>query len=372
VSGVSGLFTSEFYGHVSAHLAPDGHFVQWLQLYEMSPQTAGSILRAFSAVFPVYRAYLTNNFDVVLVARNDAKMPELQPAALDGMQQLQGHLLRVGLTSASMVAALDAGRGNAIQLLANSFRSPPNSDFFPYVDHHAAGDRFRRDTARQLFALREAPVPLLDFAPDAKPMTNPIAVATRHMPDYVSFMAAGQQGLRYLQGQRLTPEDMAQFSWLQLEYAAVRAWAGSCNFPAGTGAPWQAMVRVAASINPAVPAKDASAWWTSVATRCRNTLSAPQRAWVDLFAATGARDADASGRRADSVLAIDTQFTQETRAYAALASVAGNTSALRRDHASDVLKTQAAKLRHDQLDMPWFRYLNQSLTIRAKPPAAQP
>ena len=371
VSGVSGLFTTEFYGHVAAHLAPDGHFVQWLQLYEMSPQTAGSILRAFSAVFPIYRAYLTNNFDVVLVARNDAKMPELQAAALDGMQQMQQHLVRVGMTSASMVAALDAGRGNAIQLLANSFGAPPNSDFFPYVDHHAAGDRFRGETARQLFTLRESPVPLLDFAPDTKPITTPVGATTRQMPDHVAFMAAGQQGLRYLQGLRLTPEEMVQVAPLHLEYAAVRAWVANCKFPAETGLPWQAMVRVAGSINPAVPAADASGWWTSVATRCRGALSAPQRAWVDLFTATGARNADLSGRHADVVLALDTQLTYESRAYATVASVAGHSSALRREHASDVLRTQAVKLRPDQLELPWFRYLNHSLTIRAKA-AAQP
>jgi hypothetical protein len=34
-----------------------------------------------------------------------------------------------------------------------------------------------------------------------------------------------------------------------------------------------------------------------------------------------------------------------------------------------VLKEQAAKLGPDELQLPWFRYLNHSLTIRAKSPA---
>ncbi|RYY63603.1 MAG: spermidine synthase, partial [Comamonadaceae bacterium] len=70
VSGVAGLFTVEFYQHVSDHLAPDGHFVQWLHLYEAGPELAGSIIRAFSTVFPEFRAYATNDSDIALVARH--------------------------------------------------------------------------------------------------------------------------------------------------------------------------------------------------------------------------------------------------------------------------------------------------------------
>ena len=52
---------------------------------------------------------------------------------------------------------------HAIRLLARSHRSPPNSDYFPYVDQRAAGDRFRNATARAIFALRESSIPMLDF-----------------------------------------------------------------------------------------------------------------------------------------------------------------------------------------------------------------
>src|SRR5678816_2175100 len=35
VSGVSGLFTSEFYSRVKGYLTPNGIFAQWLHLYEI-------------------------------------------------------------------------------------------------------------------------------------------------------------------------------------------------------------------------------------------------------------------------------------------------------------------------------------------------
>src|SRR5688572_7850679 len=46
VSGVSGLFTKEFYARVRQHLAQDGIFAQWLQLYEMNDELVRSVLAA--------------------------------------------------------------------------------------------------------------------------------------------------------------------------------------------------------------------------------------------------------------------------------------------------------------------------------------
>lgn len=370
VSGVSGLFTREFYGHVSDHLADDGHFVQWLHLYEASPELVSSILRAFSSVFPVYRAYLTNYADVVLVARNDTKMPELHGDALDAMPRLQQHLLGLGITSTDVLAAHEAGRGNAIQMLADTYRAPPNSDFFPYVDHRAAADRFRHDNARLVFGLRQAPVPFLEFKTGAAAHAGQVHAATSAMPRHVQSLAAGYQALRYLQGQELSPADRAHLQGLELDVVTVRGWAASCRFPSGTGVAWGAVVRVASSVNPAVSAASASGWWKSVAARCGRSLAADQRAWIDLFAAVGARDADAASRLADKVLATDRELTLENRAYATLASVSGHISATRLGKASAVLKEQNRQLDAQQLETAWFRYLAYALLVRETP--AQP
>lgn len=367
VSGVSGLFTQEFYGHVSAHLAPDGLFVQWLHVYEASPELVGSILRAFSHVFPTYRAYITNSADVVLVARNDDKLPELDAEALDAMPRLQQYLLPLGIGSSAVLAAHEAGRGNAIQLLADSYRSPPNSDFFPYVDHRAARDRYGRESARLLFSLREAPVPLLEFKQGAPADAGHVHIAAPKMPRQLHAMASGYQGLRYLQGQKLTAREAEQTSAMALDYAAVRGWVTDCRFPAGTGGAWEAVVRVAGKVNPAVSADAARGWWKSVAARCAAALSPAQRAWVDLFAAVGARDGDASARAADKVLALDAGLTAENRAYATLASVSGHIAATRRTRASEVLKLQSRQLHPEQLEAAWFRYLAFALLIREAP-----
>lgn len=370
VSGVAGLFTQEFYRHVATHLAADGHFVQWLHLYEASPEMVGSVLRAFSDVFPFFRAYATNDADLVLVARNDGRFPELQSGALDGMPGLQQHLLHIGINSAGVLAAHDTGRANAIRLLANSFPSPVNSDYFPFVDHRAARDRFRKENASVVFKLRLAPVPLLDLAQGAPAYAGQVDAAAVHMPMQVRTLAAGHQGLRYLKGQPLDAAQARLISADAVDYAAVRGWAADCRFPGGTGAAWGAMVTVASNLNGAVSAPMAGGWWKSVGSRCRGALSPAQRAWVDLFAAVGERDGDAASRLADRVLALDTDLPAGSRSYATLASVAGHLRANRREEASKVLQEQRALMPPGAVETPWFRYLAYSLLVRPK--AVQP
>ena len=48
VSGVSNLFTAEFYAQVADRLSPEGVFGQWLHLYEM---TDDLLLTVFSAMY---------------------------------------------------------------------------------------------------------------------------------------------------------------------------------------------------------------------------------------------------------------------------------------------------------------------------------
>jgi spermidine synthase len=71
VSGVSGLFTVEFYDRVRRQLAPHGVFGQWLHLYELSDGLVTSVLAAIDSIFPAYEVYFTSNSDILVVAAND-------------------------------------------------------------------------------------------------------------------------------------------------------------------------------------------------------------------------------------------------------------------------------------------------------------
>lgn len=367
VSGVASLFTVEFYAHVANHLAEGGHFVQWLQLYEAGPEMAASILRAFTLVFPEFSAYATNTGDMVLIARRDGRLPVLSGAALDGMPGLQKNLLELGIDSTAMLAAHETGRGSAIKLLADSFAVPPNSDYQPYVDNHAASDRFQGKIASLLFDLRNAPVPLLEVGRPPLAHVGEVRSATQWMPPHVVSLASGWHGHRYLRGERLEAGEMAYLSHRAVDYALVRQWLSQCKLPEGTGDAWAAMVRVAADVNRALPAEAATAYWREAEQRCGAGLAPAQRAWLQLFAATGSRKAVDMYRKGEQVLALDHALVPETRAYAALAAAAGGLFSNQRPRADVLLQEQLALLPPHHVAAPWFRYLH--FATLAKGPA---
>lgn len=372
VSGVSALFSVEFYNHMARHLEPDGHLVQWLHLYEASPEMVASIVRAFSMVFPEFRAYAANPLDIVLVARNDGRMPELQPGALDAMPLLKRQLRKLGIDSPGMLAAHEAGRANTIKLLANSHGVPANTDYFPYVDNRAAQDRFQRKVADNLFSLPQAPVPLLEFAGGAPAYAGQLTHASPSMPQLVRRYAASAHGLRYLQGRELAPQELQYLGYVA-DYALVRSWFADCRLPAGTGAVWIPVVSVASELNPGLSPAAAGGYWRAIAQGpCRKAMTPAQRAWVDLFAATGSRDAKAAASHARQVLALDRELTPPARAYATLAGVAGEIATGRRQEAALLLDQQRRHLRPAQMEAPWFRYLTFSLAVRSMAPGTAP
>src|SRR5689334_3941232 len=69
VSGVASLFSQEFYKRVNQHLADDGVFVQWVQLYEIDLNIVASIMKAVSSQFSDYTVVSLTDFDIVILAR---------------------------------------------------------------------------------------------------------------------------------------------------------------------------------------------------------------------------------------------------------------------------------------------------------------
>jgi spermidine synthase len=72
ITGVSNLFTVDYWRLARARLADDGVFCQWAQLYEMSSKNVKIILRSFAEVFPYTYVFSAEDLssDVILVATN--------------------------------------------------------------------------------------------------------------------------------------------------------------------------------------------------------------------------------------------------------------------------------------------------------------
>ncbi len=67
MSGVSLLFTREFFQLAAARLGPDGVLCQWLHLYQVSPQDVRTLIGTLTDVFP-HAAAVVDGSDLLLVA----------------------------------------------------------------------------------------------------------------------------------------------------------------------------------------------------------------------------------------------------------------------------------------------------------------
>ena len=145
VSGVAGLFTTEFYRRVRSHLAPGGVFGQWLHLYELDDSLATTVLAALDRNFPAYEIFFTSNADVLIVASNDRELsaPDWQVTKLPGIAK---DLRRaIALTPEALEATRLAGRQLFHPYLVG--HATPNSDYRPVLDLGAERTRFLKENA---------------------------------------------------------------------------------------------------------------------------------------------------------------------------------------------------------------------------------
>lgn len=153
VSGVSGLFTDEFYHRVRQYLAPQGVFGQWLHLYEIDDALVLSVVRAVHRNFPAYRIYLTMDVDILIVASNDSLLPQPDWSVLQ-YPMIAADLRRFRLvTPEALESTLLATRAS----LAPALRSwgAVNSDFHPVLDLSTERTRFRKIAATGFMELTE-------------------------------------------------------------------------------------------------------------------------------------------------------------------------------------------------------------------------
>jgi spermidine synthase len=145
VSGVSGLFTSEFYSRIRGYLSEDGIFGQWLQVYELDDALVLSVLAGIHQNFRSYEIYLAPNSDLLVVASNRATMPAPDWSVF-GYPDLQSDLCRfLPVTPEALNGLHLVGRNELAPLLESM--SQPNSDYYPVLDLGAERRRFRRDHA---------------------------------------------------------------------------------------------------------------------------------------------------------------------------------------------------------------------------------
>ncbi len=265
VSGVSGLFTQEFYQRVTPYLAPGGIFGQWLHAYELSDALVLSVLAALDRAFADYRVYAVSSHDILVVAVAEGTVPEpdWSVARLDGIAEdlCHFHPLRPADLDATLLA--DKAGLQAVLTAVSS----PNSDFYPVLDLGAEQARFTQRSASGIMALDGGVVPL--GLAEGGPVLG---------PDSVRVTALGS-----VEG----PRQRALAAWLRWY-----AWGAGRNDPSPVGGDEAARFRHAGFRQALEAGEPPTSWgqWALAFAAVSEDLHAGTRRWADerFFAAVEA------------------------------------------------------------------------------------
>ena len=159
VSGVSGLFTAEFYSRVKRYMAPGAVLGQWLHTYELTDDLVLTVLGAIHKNFSDYRIYSVNSADllIVAVAEGQVKDPDWGVFSFPEVRQDLCHFHPVEPADLDMM--LLTSKPALAPLLDHT--TVINSDFFPVLDLGAESSRFLGRSASAVNGIFKG---LYDFA----------------------------------------------------------------------------------------------------------------------------------------------------------------------------------------------------------------
>ncbi|TAK44605.1 MAG: spermidine synthase [Betaproteobacteria bacterium] len=344
VSGVSSLFTREFYQRIRTHLAPGGLLVQWFQLYEIDAALLASVMRALGEAFPHYAVFAPSDHDLLIVA-GAAPLPLPPQARVFEEPGLARELFGVHVVSIGDLDARYLGNRATLEPLFASYDVPANSDFYPLLDLHAARHRFLERSAADVVGMLNAGVPVLELIEPARARrpVNPLHRGAQSF-DRIENTRLARYARDVLLGARM-PEPRNVPPSLQKDLELVKLRLLECHAPRDFDVWLNAMLHVAKAVNPYLAAGEAGEIWQRIAAApCYRELHEFQRRWIALAQAVALRDAVRMAALAAELLATQTELHSENREFLLLAGMSGYLAARAPQQALALWQAQADKL----------------------------
>ena len=323
VSGVSSLFTREFYRRIRKHLNEGGLLVQWIQLYEIDASLVATVIGALGAEFPHYAVFAPSDYDLLIVA-GDAPLPlEAQPRVFEH-PGIAKELWTVHVLTAGDLDARYLGSRATLEPLFASYGMPANSDYAPVLDLNAARHRFTEKTAGDLVALLNAELPLLELIERerSRRAVNPLFRGAYAFERVENTRLAWYARDFLLRARHPLPEAIPKELQKDLELLKLRLI--ECREPRELDVWLHSAIRVAKVLNPYLAPDDVAPVWTRMmGSACYAGLADFQRRWLALFQAVGARNAPRMAELAAPLVASEQQMIVDAREYLLLAALAG-------------------------------------------------
>ena len=335
VSGVSSLFTSEFYRLARRYLAPGGVLVQWFQMYEIDASLVASVLRALGENFPDYAIYAATGSDLLIVA-GEAQTLARPLADVTAMPGVGRDLRRVHVGSIGELEMRRLGGKRSLAPMFLTYGAPANSDYYPYLDLHAAKYRFLHESADELTGLLGYPIPVVAMLEGRKDYVG--AESQVNGEEYLEALGLTRRA-RYARDfllRSIPPEPVAIPRPFQKDLELARARLIDCRDAAERSDIWfHSLYQLARTFNPMLSAADAGPVWDRIErSPCSSPLGADKREWIDLMKAVGRRDAPRMAQLADALLAKTSDLPTGHRQYLIAAAMTGHLAQGKRAEAS--------------------------------------
>ena len=344
VSGVSSLFTREFYRRIRGHLAAGGMLVQWFQLYEIDASLVASVMGALGEEFPHYAVFAASDHDVLIMAA-EAPLPLPPKAEVFEQPGLAKALWTVHVLTAGDLDARYLGNRATLEPLFASYGMPANSDYAPLLDLNAARQRFTEKSATDIVALLNTGVPLLELLEPARSRrpVNPLFQGD-YAFERVRNSRLAWYGRNFLLAARPpVPEGVPTQLQKDLELVKLRLF--ECRQPRELDVWLHSAVRIAKAVNPYLAADDVGRVWASVmAGPCYAALQGFQRRWIALFRAVGARDTAQMAELGAELLESQTDAGGEAREYLLMAAMAGLIATGKKERAAELWRAFSERL----------------------------
>jgi spermidine synthase len=159
VSGVSSLFSKEFFDHIRNHLNDNGILVQWFHKYEADITILVSILKALAQSFPVYEMYTVGS-DLLIIAGPDSSTDISLKRDVFAIAPMAENLAKMGFSGLDDFKLINYANQDFLNALINTYDTPANSDYHSYVDLYAAGKRFMGSHISEIDHIRDFIIPV--------------------------------------------------------------------------------------------------------------------------------------------------------------------------------------------------------------------
>jgi hypothetical protein len=347
VSGVSSLFTEEFYRHIKRHLNDNGLFVQWIQIYEINPPLVASVFKALGRHFSDYAVFAPNDLDLIIVAR-DAPLPPLS-ATIFGNRRLAQELERISIRNVGDLELHRIGSKRGVQPYFESFAMAPNSDFFPVLDLNAAKARFLGVNASEIVNLALTEIPILEMLRAAPPRAE-ISAGPRPWLKRAEHTRQGLAVREYLlTGDLRLLGGVAPA--LHGDVKLARLLMIECAGPRIDLSPGQ-LLAVAGAVVPYLSGGELTSLWRRIReSPCASRQIDWQRRWIELFAAIDDRDAARMARLAEDMLRRPDLAQMPRRDMLLAAAITGRLAREERAAAGALWKEFASGLASDSRSM---------------------